>query len=217
MTEKHVGSSPTLVLAPLLLGWVGLWGAWLTHETAALTQNVIDFAEWATYLNDVRYGALTNVPAEVRAAVGLFVLALAVSAGETRYGWLRWIARAMALFVGVLLLPPYPGAISMAGLNLWLAFYRPQFIISMVVLVGVPLSVLFDFVPSLARHVFAGLLLIAVLWVGWGAYRILLDQFSVLYAAALPVGWGAWMFFTGALTGLVLHGWSGIRQVRRAG
>lgn len=217
MTEKHTGISPTLLLAPLLMGWLGLWGAWLAHDSAALTQNVIDFAEWATYLNEVRYGVLTNTPAEVRAAVGVFVLALSITVGEVRYVWLRWLVRAMALFVGVLLLPPYPGAISMAGLNLWLTFYRPQFIISMVVLVGVPLSMLLDFAPSLARHVLSAILLIAVLWIGWDAYRVLLDQFSVLYATALPVGWGARMFFAGTLTGLLLHGWSSVKQVGRAG
>ena len=66
-------------IAGLLLAWLGLWGAWVTHRVVSLRQNALDFAEWATYLPVVRSGEITLMPDILRLGVALAVIRLSHS------------------------------------------------------------------------------------------------------------------------------------------
>ena len=185
----------------LLLAWIGIWGAWIPNRAVSLTQNAFDFAEWSTYLNDVRYGDLTLMPDVFRLAVGLCVIAMAVSVGAFEKLWLRWGLRVIGLLPALVLLPPYPDL-----LKLWFSeSYGRRFGVVSIIVVGVALTILSDKLPWKVRRLvmigLSGLAVISGLW----AFLTLVKPFQHHYAHTIYPGWGAAAFFTGLLAAIIIQ------------
>lgn len=198
-------SKPALLdaaaLAALALAWLGLWGAWVPHATAGLTQNAFVLAYWSGVLPEVRWGGLGFMPDAVRLAIALAVVALALAAGAIRSPWLRWAVRLVALLPGLILLPPYPFV-----LELWRSdVYGRRFIIAAAAWLGVAAAALVDRLPDAARHGLIVVLALAGAGLGIRAFTALRGPFAARYAAPIPPGWGVVLFAGGLLTAAVLQ------------
>ncbi len=185
----------------LLLAWVGIWGAWIPHPAVSLTQNAFDFAEWSTYLNDVRYGDMTAMPDVLRLAVGLCVIAMAVGVAAFEDVWLRWGLRVVGLLPALVLLPPYPDL-----MKLWFSeSYGRRFGVVSIIVVGVALTALTDRLSwSVRRLVMIGLSGLAIVSGLW-AFLTLVQPFQHHYAHPIYPGWGAVVFFAGLVSAIVVH------------
>lgn len=189
-----------LALALLGLAWIGVWGAWIPHLTAGLTQNAPQLAYWSGVLPEVRGGSLAPMPDVLRLAVALGAAAFAASAGALRNVWLRWAVRIVALLPGFVLLPPYPYL-----LDLWNSEpYGRRFLIAMVVWVGVPASGLLDLLTPQVRRIAAAVLALAGAALGMWAFTTLRGPFAARYAESLSTGWGAIAFAGGLIAAAVL-------------
>jgi hypothetical protein len=190
-----------LGMLALLLAWVGIWGAWIPHQAVSLTQNAIDFAEWSTFLNDVRYGNLSLMPDVLRLAVGLCVIAMAVGAGVFEKLRLRWALRVVGLLPALVLLPPYPDL-----LKLWFSeSYGRRFGVVSVIVVGVALTILTDRLAwKVRRFVIIGASSLAVISGLW-AFLTLVKPFQSHYAHTIYPGWGAIVFFAGLLIAAIVQ------------
>lgn len=189
-----------LALAALGLAWLGIWGAWIPHKTAGLTQNADVLAYWSGVLPEVRSGPLALMPDLLRLGIALASVALSVSAGAIRSPWLRWAVRLVALLPGLILLPPYPFV-----LDLWNSpEYGRRFIIAMVLWLGVPASGLMDLLPGAVRRALVIVLAAGGAALGGWAFVALSAPFAARYAQAIPPGWGVVAFVAGlALASLV--------------
>lgn len=185
----------------LLLAWIGIWGAWIPHRVVSLTQNAFDFAEWSTYLNDVRYGDLTLMPDILRLAVGLCVIAMAVGVGAFERLWLRWGLRVIGLLPALVLLPPYPDL-----LKLWFSeSYGRRFGVVSIIVVGVALTILADRLSGKVRRLvmvgLSGLAVVSGLW----AFLTLVKPFQHHYAHTIYPGWGSIVFFAGLMVAAIVQ------------
>jgi hypothetical protein len=185
-----------IALAALDLAWLGLWGAWIPHVTASLTQNVFYLAEWSTFLIDVRTGGLRLAPDALRLSAALAGCAL--MAGLERVGppWLRWTARVgLGAPILVVLLPPYP--------DVFQAWFSPAYGIrfgtASVIGAGIIASARVGRLSTQAR----GWLVIGLGLAGIGAALAgmiaLCPPFQVHYATPLWPGWGSDLFMGGLL------------------
>jgi hypothetical protein len=187
------------ITAVLLIAWLGVWGAWLTHPTAALTYNAPDMAEWAGFLPEVRFGPLGHAPDSLRLGVGLGAVALAIGAAWLPSAWMRWACRALVVLTGLVILPPYPQV-----LDLWRSeAYGVRFLIAALTMLACPLAFLLD------RHARTCQALVALvgadaLWAAGNSYFSLRGPFAALYTAPLSVGWGFILFVVGLTSALVL-------------
>jgi hypothetical protein len=198
MTDRT--SPPALAItAALLIAWLGVWGAWLTHPTAALTYNAPDMAEWAGFLPEVRFGSLSHAPDTLRLGVGLGAVALAIGAAWLPSAWMRWACRALVGLTGLVILPPYPQV-----LDLWHSeAYGVRFLIAALTMLACPLAFLLD------RHMRTCQALVALvsadaLWAAGNSYFNLRGPFAALYADRLSAGWGFILFVAGLTSALVL-------------
>ena len=199
--DHHNRRLELLGVLALLAAWVGIWGAWIPHRAVSLAQNAFDFAEWSTYLNDVRYGDLTIMPDVLRLAVGLCVVAMAVGLSAFKDMWLRWGLRIVGLLPALVLLPPYPDL-----MNLWFSeSYGRRFGVVSIIVVGVILTALTDRLSWKVRRlimiVLSGLAIASGLW----AFLVLVKPFQHHYAHTIYPGWGAVVFFVGLLAAIVVH------------
>lgn len=200
-----------LALAALGLAWLGIWGAWVPHETAGLTQNADVLAYWSGILPEVRAGSLALMPDVLRLGVALASVALAVSAGALRSPWLRWAVRLVALLPGLILLPPYPFV-----LDLWNSpEYGRRFVVAMVLWLGVPASGLADLLPGAARRALVVVLAAGGAALGGWAFAALRVPFAARYAQAIPPGWGVVAFVAGLALAAVTQIIASV-QARRA-
>lgn len=189
-------------LAALALAWVGLWGAWVPHTTAGLTQNAFVLAYWSGVLPEVRWGRLGFMPDAVRLAIALAVVALALAAGAIRSPWLRWAVRLVALVPGLILLPPYPFV-----LDLWRSdVYGRRFVIAAAAWLGVAAAALVDRLPDAVRRALIIVLALAGAGLGIRAFAALRGPFAARYAAPIPPGWGFVLFAGGLLAAALLQG-----------
>lgn len=180
-------------IAALALAWLGIWGAWIPHHTASLTQNAIYLADWSDILTDVRLGPLAHIPNVLRLAVALAVVALCLSLRGVRSPWLRWGLRALAVLPGFVLLPPYPQVLS-----LWRSeVYGARFVVAAVLWVGAAACLLLDLLPAQARRVLAAVFATGALALGAWAFLALRGPFSAHYAARILPGWGVLIFCAG--------------------
>lgn len=190
-----------IALAALALVWAGIWGAWIPHKTASLTQNAIYLADWSDVLPQVYAGPLAGVPNVLRLAVGLAVAALAVALGLVRHVGARWGLRALASLPGLVLLPPYPHVLA-----LWRSeTYSLRFVVAMVLWVGVAASALTDLLPFKARCGLIGALSIGAAGLGVWAFFTLRRPFEEHYAHAIPPGWGMAAFVIGLMVAALLQ------------
>lgn len=183
----------------LLLVWIGMWGAWIPAQTAALTQNALYLAEWSTILPESRFGGLAYLAEVLRLSVALAVVALAVGVGALESLSARWLMRVVACLPGLVILPPYPEL-----LNLWWSdSYGSRFVVAVVLFAGVLLSVVTDVLPGkLQRWLMSGLSLAAAALAIW-AFFSLRVPFEARYTGTLMPGWGFILFVGGlAVTGV---------------
>jgi hypothetical protein len=192
-----------VVLALLAAGWLGIWGAWIPHPTAALTQNALDLAEWATFLSDVRYGGLRLMPEVLRLGVALSVVALGVAAGSIEPWPLRWLVRLGAAIPGLIMLPPYPSLLNPIGSG-----YKWRMVAALVLWLGVGLTLFSDRLGWRRRSGLVAALSGLAAVAGWWAYLALRGPFQAHYTHTLPPGWGVVIFGLGlvATAGLSGHG-----------
>lgn len=180
------------------LAWIGVWGTWIPHPTAALTYNAVDLTVWVGFLWDVRFGSLGGKPDILRAGLAAAAVTLALCAGVLKRPGARWVLRLAALVIGLILLPPYPQV-----LDLWRSEeYGIRFLIAAGSLVGVLLSGLVDFAPAQMRR--ASILATSglAIWQTLRAYLVFRPPFEAHYNHAIPLGWGMLLFVGGlALAG----------------
>lgn len=193
------------MLAALGVAWLGVWGAWIPHQTVALTQNAVDLAEWATFLTDVRYGGLQLMPELLRLSISLAVVALAVAAGCLSAWWRRWLLRLAALIPGLMLLPPYPFIFRPFGSG-----YEVRLLVALAMWLGVALTLLTDRLSMRLQRAlamsFAGAAAVAGLW----AYGALHSPFVAHYNQPLLPGWGLIVFAVGLVGAINLEVWGTI-------
>lgn len=197
-----------LALIALCGAWIGIWGAWIPHSDAGLRQNAFDFAEWATFLMEVRAGSLHFMPDVLRLGIALASVALAFAVAASSPIWLRWGLRLAALAPGLLLMPQYP-----YFLDLWWSdAYGFRFATAAVVFVGVTASLFTGRFPVSIQHgSIAVLSLLAVILGVWG-FATLVPAFAIRYAEAISPGWGIILFVLGLGTSAAVNGWLGLRQ-----
>lgn len=207
--KKLAHHADWLSLGGSMIAWVGLWGAWIPHPTAALTHNAIDLAEWSGFLSDVRFGDLHGMPDVLRMGIASAVIALAFSAGTIQKPVTRWVVRLLALLMVIVLLPPYPQVF-----DLWRSEeYGVRFLTAAGAFLGIVLSGVMDFAPGWLRR--AGIILasIAAIWQALRAYLAFGSPFSAHYAYPIPhpipPGWGV-LFFVG---GLIIAGASALSAI----
>lgn len=184
-----------LALFGLLAAALGVWGVWLAHPTASLTQTALDLAQVAGRLPDVLYGRLRPMPDLLRAAVALLAVALCVVACRVEHKAVRWLLRLFALGLLLRLLPPYPDILS-----LWRSpDYGMRFVIAAVSLAAWGAAL---FANRLPQRVLTGVaLVLAALALISGLVSGLALQASFVRASGLPLapGWGLVLFGLGLL------------------
>lgn len=190
-----------IALLALWLTWVGMWGAWIPHHTASLTQNAIYLAEWSDVLLEVRAGPLAGVPNLLRLALALAVVGLAIALGSVRQVWLRWVLRGLSSLPGLVLLPPYPQVLS-----LWHSdVYGVRFVVAMVLWAGLVASALTDLLPPRVRSSLVGVLSVVAAGLGGWSFLILRRPFEVRYAHSISAGWGVLAFVFGLMVAALLQ------------
>lgn len=185
----------------LALAWIGLWGGWISHHTASLTQNALYLAEWSTFLPEVRFGTLAQEPEWLRLAVSLTSVALAVGASALEQKWLRVVIRIFCLLPPVVMLPPYPEL-----LKLWNSeSYGLRFIVAAVGLAGSIAGFLTDLLPGQLRRVLVIVLSASAAGLGIWSYLVMRRPFEVCYASPIVPGRGLLLFVIGLALTIVLQ------------
>jgi hypothetical protein len=200
-----------LAILALALAWGGVWGAWIPHKTAGLTQNAVDLAQWSGLLMDVQSGPLGPVPDLLRVGIALGLLALAVAAGALENAALRWAARIAAALPGLVLLPPYP-----AVLRPWTAEALPRFLIAAGLWTGIAASLLMKRLHPRTRRTAAAALAIGGAALGGWTFTLLHKPFTAHYAAPIPPGWGVAAFVGGLVIAAALEASGAARRAREA-
>lgn len=174
-----------LGLVMLGIAMLSVWGAWIPAKAVALRVNAFDFAEWSTVLMQVRNGELRWFPEILRIAVVLCGIALALKAGDVRSLWARWLIRAAAILLAIIVVPQFP---------FWLqAEYRVRFAIAVSGLVSIGLSALADRQPRIRSWLIVGVSLTGAVLAIWG-YGVLSAPFAVYYGGSSGIGWGMIVF-----------------------
>ncbi len=209
--KRETRTADRLAILALALAWVGLWGAWIPHKTAGLTQNAVDLASWSGLLMDVQSGPLGAVPDLLRLGIALGLLALAVAAGALNNAALRWAARIAAALPGLVLLPPYP-----AVLRPWTAEALPRFLIAAGLWLGIAASLLVKRLPPRIRRTAAAALAIGGAALGGWTFALLRKPYTAHYAAPIPPGWGVAAFVGGLAIAAALEATGAVRRAREA-
>jgi hypothetical protein len=188
------------LIGGLLAAWVGVWGTWLAHESAGLTQGALDLAQVSQRLPDVLYGRLGGMPGLLRASVGLATITLSVAVGQVEDRVTRWALRALALILILRLLPPYPDLLA-----LWRSpDYGGRFILATLALAGWVASLTAKRWPALWRHVVVLLLGLSALINGLWAYFALQHAFSTTAQLPFSPGWGLVLYGVGLLVTTII-------------
>jgi hypothetical protein len=209
--ERKTRASDRLATLALALAWIGVWGAWIPHKTAGLTQNAVDLAQWSGLLMDVQSGPLGAVPDLLRVGVALGLLALAAAAGALENAAARWAAHIAAALPGLVLLPPYP-----AVLRPWTAEALPRFLIAAGLWAGVAASLLVKRLRARTRRAAAAALATGGAVLGGWTFTLLRKPFTAHYAAPIPPGWGVAAFAGGLIIAAALEAAGAARRAREA-
>lgn len=190
-----------LTLIALALSWLGIWLAWIPHESAALTQNAFYFSEWSTFLPEVRFGGLRPVPEYLRMGVALACVALSWSAHVIPDWKTRWLVRAIAVLPAVIMLPPYPDL-----LRLWFSeSYGLRFTATSIGLIGVALSIIIDRQPERILHILIGVCSLVAGGLALYAYLTLRVPFNGYLVEPVQPGSGLILFVVSLLVVLLLE------------
>jgi len=107
--RKRLTSARVLLLVGWVLAAIGYYGAWISHETAALTLSGVDLGEFVKFLPGVLDGSLIVVRQLLYLPPFAVVVSVALLVGSEplHYPWaLRWLAVVLAVPVSLQLLPP---------------------------------------------------------------------------------------------------------------
>jgi hypothetical protein len=111
----------------ILLAWLSTYFPWVAAGVTAFSVNLYDLAEWSSLNPAIRGGTFPLLATFcLRAAVGLLAIRLTLQVAANPNRALRWAIRALALLIGIGLLPPFDffrGAFDDPN-------YRQQFIIA---------------------------------------------------------------------------------------
>jgi len=191
-----------LSLAALFAAWIGIWGTWIPAEAASLRQNAFDLAEWATFLPEVRSGALNTIPDILRLSVALITIATAGRSRDIGNVWVRWAVRFVCILRGLLLLPPYPFV-----LQLWNSeSYGLRFVIAGIALIGVGASIFADRVPERILRASSIILFLAAIGMALYAFVALRGPFAIHFGLGINPGWGIIIFLVGVILSVLLEG-----------
>lgn len=162
---------------------VGFFGPWVAHKTAALTVTGYELSEFAKFFPQVQGGVVPVKRALFVAPLlaALISLALVVQRSRAR-PLLRLAATALAVLLGLFVLPPYQSFLEPA--------YRAQLIL---VAVGLLLMLLAPLARQLSERVRRVLLLLLALTGAVSALwqAVMLRPLVVeLYGAPVWPGWG---------------------------
>jgi hypothetical protein len=185
----------------LLAAWIGVWGAWLAHPSAGLTQSALDVAHVAQQrLPDVLYGRQHAMPDLLRISVALTATALSISAGGLKRPALRWLLRGLAFLLAARLLPPYPFI-----LDLWNSpDYGTRFVIAAVALAAWPGSLTSARWIHSARHVVLAILALAGIVTGLWSVLALGRSFASATQLPFAPGWGVLLYAGGLAVAAIL-------------
>jgi hypothetical protein len=190
-----------LLVGGLLAAWVGVWGAWLAHPSAGLTQSALDVAHVARQrLPDVLYGRGGAWPDLLLASVALANVALSIAAEGLERPAIRWALRGLALLLILRLLPPYPFI-----LDLWRSpDYGTRFAIAALAVVGWLVSLTTARWPDRVRSL--ALLGLTLAGLATGLWSALALERSFADATRLPFapGWGLILYAAGLLVAALL-------------
>ncbi len=216
MSKRLSGHTWSLVgTLALVLAWAGIWGSWMPGRSASLSQNAIDFAEWSTYLMDVRSGQLRSMPDLLRGGLALAALALALAGGWVQRTGLRLLSRAAALLVGIMLLPPYPGGLNPVALSIWLSeSYRWQLGAALLALAGVILAATVRPLAAVWRCILVILSSGAALALTLLSFSRLIRPFEAHFDRPLGPGWGLVVFTAGLVLAIAAHAVTLLRRPR---
>jgi hypothetical protein len=181
---------------------VGFFGPWVAHKTAALTVTGYELSEFAKFFPQVQGGVVLVKRAlfVTPLLAALISLALVAQRSSAR-PLLRLAAMALAVLLGLLVLPPYQSFLETA--------YRLQLILVAVGLLLVLLTPLARHLSERVRGVlFLLLALIGAVSALWQAV-MLWPLVAQLYGAPLWPGWG---FVVWAI-GSVLLLFAGLRDI----
>jgi hypothetical protein len=195
----------SLEFAASVLIIVGFFGPWVAHKTAALTVTGYELSEFAKFFPQVQGGVVPLRRALFVAPLlaALISLALVVQRSSAR-PWQRLAATALAVLLGLLVLPPYQSFLEPG--------YRLQLIL---VVVGLLLILLTPLARQLSEQVRGGLFLILALAGAaaalWQAV-MLTPLVTGLYGAPVWPGWG----LIACTIGLLLLLFVGLRGLLRS-
>jgi hypothetical protein len=162
---------------------VGFFGPWVPHKTAALTVTGFELSEFAKFFPQVQGGVVPVRRAFFVAPLlaALISLALVVQRSNAR-PLLRWAMMALAVLLGLFVLPPYQSFFEPA--------YRLQLIIVAVALLLILLAPLARQLSERVRGVLMLLLVLsAAVPTTWQAV-LLRPLVAALYGARIWPGWG---------------------------
>ncbi len=189
--RKRLTSARVLLLVGWALAAIGYYGAWIAHETAALTLSGADMGEFVKFLPGVLDGSLDIIrqalylpPFAVVASV-----ALLVGSQRLRYPWLlRWLVVVLAVPVSLQLLPP---AWSVASLT------SPEFRAQAIAL-GLSWLLLAGFwfwgrLPAWLTGTTSAILCLAAIVLSAWQFLIAKPAIDDVYGTPPSIGWGFYL------------------------
>jgi hypothetical protein len=182
----------------LLVSWAAIWGAWIFAPSVSLRLNAFTLSEWATFLNDARYGDLRIVPDVMRLALALAPVTFAISARWLPSRYWQWGMRLLVVPIILLLLPPYPDFF-----QLWMSpSYGGRFLTMTIAAGGLVTSFFADRLTEKAVKIVVTGLCLVTLGCAIYSFAALLGPFQAHFARPLYPGW-AFIVFCCGLVGAV--------------
>ncbi len=195
--RKHLTSARVLLLVGWALAATGYYGAWVAHETAALTLSGADMGEFVKFLPGVLDGSLEIIRQALYLPPFAVVVSVALLVGSQRlrYPWLlRWLVVALAVPVSLQLLPP---AWSVASLT------SPEFRAQTIAL-GFGWLLLAGFwlwgrLPAWLTGTASAILCLAA--IALSAWQFLMAKPAIddVYGTLPSIGWGFYLCMAGLL------------------
>lgn len=189
---KPAAQAPTYVRVLLLLSWaasaIGYHGAWIAHETAALTLSGVDMGEFVKFLPGVMDGSLRVWRELFYLPVPAVTASIALLVGSKWTGFGRGFGRlagVLALLFTLQLLPP-----AWSPATLRAEEFRVQVIALVVLWLSLAGSWLLSRLPLRLAFAASGALgLGASVLTAW-QFLMVEPQIEEVYSRAVAIGWG---------------------------
>jgi hypothetical protein len=185
-----------LCLLGLVLVFIGYFGPWFPHKTAALSVTGFELAEFAKFFPQVQGGVVAIHRSLFYVPLVVALILLGILASQSTVRVIRFVVPLLAIVVLLATVLPYPVVDSVrhalstrSPLTL-----DPQYAGHLVLLlIGSALSLLTPLARQLPRRVRDVLILLLALaggaLAGW-QYAVLRPLVNALYGVRLGVGWG---------------------------